>query len=330
MTDNRFFDLDPDDIRVLGDLEPEKRVEPVDDKDYNIEGCVRVNNTHFVVDNKDALYREAPIDPTQAQAPQESNHTGCLGWWTVIVGLIMLTLLTVFLTNTCDRQQDKPAEPKKKPDPIIRVDTNTTPSLVVSDTVINDMHLCLVIPINTQASLRVGNIDTTNADELLVLTAADIRRDNGKIVGAYVIDGEVLAWGLAKKGYCAIINDSIQIGVAENSPLFEQATQTEGSFFRQYAAVKDGEMVENNPKNTATRRALCMIDNRLCVVITSDQVLMNDFSNALVQLGVSDAILLSGGGALGWYRNNDGKVVMLGNALIANTEYNNYIVFGKR
>ena len=47
----------------------------------------------------------------------------------------------------------------------------------------------------------------------------------------------------------AIINDKITIGIADNSPLFEQATETGGYFFRQYPLVDNGKLVENEPKN---------------------------------------------------------------------------------
>lgn len=66
-----------------------------------------------------------------------------------------------------------------------------------------------------------------------------------------------MAWGLSKKGYVGIIRDTVHLGVADNSPLFEEATETEGYFFRQYALVDNGVLVENEPKNKAIRKAIC-------------------------------------------------------------------------
>lgn len=60
--------------------------------------------------------------------------------------------------------------------------------------------------------------------------AADVRADNGDIVGAFVLKGEPKAWGLSKKGFCATISGNVTIGVANNTPLFEEATETEGYF----------------------------------------------------------------------------------------------------
>ena len=49
-----------------------------------------------------------------------------------------------------------------------------------------------------------------------------------------------MAWGLSKKGYVSIIEDKITVGVADNSPLFEEATEKGGYFFRQYPLVNNG------------------------------------------------------------------------------------------
>lgn len=207
-------------------------------------------------------------------------------------------------------------------------DKNLTPYIATADTVIDGIELQILTPINATAELHVGPIDTTD-DILLATQAADLGKGKYDIIGAFVYAGEPLSWGLSKKGFCAIINDTITVGVAENSPLFEQATETEGFFFRQYAAVNNGKMVENNPKNTSTRRALCILNNKVCVVTTPNRVTMNDFSHALTNLGTSNAIFLVGSSAHGWYRDNDNKLINMPNS--SRWNYNlkniNYIVF---
>ena len=49
-------------------------------------------------------------------------------------------------------------------------------------------------------------------------------RDNGQIVGAYVMNGEMKGRRKAKSVFCVIINDAITIGVAQTMPLLERAT----------------------------------------------------------------------------------------------------------
>ena len=86
-------------------------------------------------------------------------------------------------------------------------------------------------------------------------------------------------------------------------------------------------MVENNPKNAAFRRALCMLDDKVCIIATFDRVLMNDFSSALADLGVDNAIFLVGGNAEGWYRTENGTFHRIGEEYIKGNPNINYIVF---
>ena len=209
---------------------------------------------------------------------------------------------------------------------------NSSPSeIAVSDTIIDSMQLYILTPYNATPELFVGQLDTMDNSILFAAQAADLSRDRGKIVGAFICAGEPLSWGLSKKGYCAIFGDSITVGMADNSPLFEQATDVGGYFFRQYPAVSEGKMVENKPENRSYRRALCTLNGKICVVYTTDRVMMNDFSTALVKLGVRDAIFLVGSTAHGWYRQaTDNSVVQLGYPVGSRMKYVNYLVFRRQ
>ena len=149
-------------------------------------------------------------------------------------------------------------------------------------------------------SLHIGTIDRNDPSILFAAQAADVRADNGGIVGAFVLKGEPKAWGLSKKGFCAIINDTVTVGVADNSPLFEEATEKEGYFFRQFPLVDNGKLVENEPRGKAVRRALCDRGGELFTVETLSDDSFYDFSQALVDLGVDNAIYLVGGSSYGW------------------------------
>ena len=181
------------------------------------------------------------------------------------------------------------------------------------DTVINDVRLSVYIPHNATPALYVGNPDAEARKGILAFQAADIRRDNRKILGAFVLKGQPLAWGLSKKGYCAIIDGRVTVGVSENSPLFEEATEKEGYFFRQYPLVDNGALVENEPKNKTMRKALCSRAGQIIVVVSETDESFHDFSQALVDLGVENAIYLVGShSAFGWWISEKGDVEMFG------------------
>lgn len=180
------------------------------------------------------------------------------------------------------------------------------------DTIINDIPLRLFIPHNAEMSLHVGRLDH---DESIVYAAqaADVRADNGGIVGAFVLKGEPLAWGLSKRGYCASIDGKVSVGVAQNSPLFEQATEQGGYFFRQYPLVSNGVLVENEPKGKAIRRAICDRQSEIFMVETGTIESFHDFAQALVDLGVDQAVYLVGSVAYGWAVDQQGELHEFGN-----------------
>lgn len=174
------------------------------------------------------------------------------------------------------------------------------------DTVVNDIPLTIYIPHNAKAELYLRTPDINDESIVFCAQAADIRKDNKKIVGAFVLSGQPLAWGLSKKGYCSIINDTITIGVADNSPLFEEATEKGGYFFRQYPLVDNGKLVENEPKNKSIRKSLCERNGEIMVIVSNTPESFHDFAQALVDLGVDNAIYLVGSEyAKGWYRDAD-------------------------
>ena len=260
-----------------------------------------------------------------------------LPWWVwLIVGVVAVAIAVVALWPK--QQPEEPTAPDTttvtEPETTDIWHSNTDNSLpsctIVTDTLIDTLHLRIFTPYNATPELHIGRLDTANTDIILAAMAADLRRDNGRIVGAFVHAGEPLSWGLSKRGYCAIFDGQITIGVAENSPLFEQATEQGGYFFRQYPAVDKGVMVENNPENASFRRALCLLNGKVCIIACTDRVLMNDFSATLVRLGVSEAILLVGGTADGWCRTDDGKMIRLGSSYAQNAKYMNHIVFRKQ
>ena len=189
-----------------------------------------------------------------------------------------------------------------------RMDASATGGFTeLADTAINDVPLRLYIPHNAEMSLHIGEVDKSDTTIVYVAQAADVRADNGKIVGAFVLDGEPVAKGLSKRGYCASVDGKVTVGVADNSPLFEEAVEKNGYFFRQYALVDNGRLVENEPKGKAVRRAICERKGEVFMVESGARESFHDFANALVDLGVHNAVYLVGSSAYGWAVDEKGE-----------------------
>ena len=183
--------------------------------------------------------------------------------------------------------------------------SNQKGHIEVQEAMINDVPLLIYIPHNATMSLLLGMPDKSDSTIIFTAMAADIRKDNKKIVGYFVLSGKQLSIGVAKKGFCAVIDKTVSIGMGENTPLLQQAIENNGYFFRQYALVHNGELIENKPKNKSIRRALAVRNEQAIMVESKTAESFHDFSQALIDIGVSDAIYLVGGDAFGWYYNNE-------------------------
>ena len=190
---------------------------------------------------------------------------------------------------------------------------------------VNDIPLDIYIPHNAQPRLFIGTPDLNDKNVIFTTQAADIRADNGKINGAFVLAGEPKAWGLSKKGYCGIINGKISVGVAENSPLFEEATETGGYFFRQYPLVDNGILVENEPKGKAIRKAICDRGGEILIVMSQTPESFHDFSQALIDLGADNAIYLVGSTSYGYFRDELGQLSVIYDKKRGGQKYENHI-----
>ena len=243
--------------------------------------------------------------------------------WLVLIGVLlaiavgMVLLFTLRTNHSAEEGIFEQSIQQSVPHPLRgwlgSLDSISTQCVVTKDTTVNDIPMRLYVPLNVTPRLEVGYkcIDDTTRN-LLLFQAADIRADNKKIVGAFVLRGKPLSWGLSKKGYCSIIGDEVTIGVADNSPLFEQATEVGGYFFRQYPLVSNETLVENELKSQSTRRGLCELEGKVVVVETFTPESLHDFSQALVDIGTTNAIYLVGSSAIGWHRTIDGRGIASG------------------
>ena len=243
--------------------------------------------------------------------------------WIIILSVLGVALIGVIILYVTRQKEEvvqelkapEPAlfEPVREPEQILhkwigeKTDSLAPGYTEIRDTLINDIPIRIFIPHNAEMSLHIGRMDKEDKSIIYAAQAADVRADNGGIVGAFVLNGEPKAWGLSKKGYCASINGKVTIGVADNTSLFEEATMHNGYFFRQYPLVKDGQVIDNEPKGKSIRRAICDRQGEIFMVETGSIESFHDFAQALADLGVDQAVYLVGSSAYGWAIDEDGN-----------------------
>ena len=280
------------------------------------------DNKNNIQDDEFRVIGRRPANPasTPSQASKPDGKTGRRGVVGVVSLLIILAIGLLVYFNWPGGKNPQPDPGVFDPVPTHKdpapekvalgspADSLRAPYAERLDTTINDVRLAIYIPHNAAPRLTVGAPDAATRKAILAFQAADIRADNRKILGAFVLKGQPLAWGLSKKGYCAIIDGKMTIGTAENSPLFEEATEKGGYFFRQYPLVDSGTLVESELKNKTMRKALCDRAGQIFVAVSQTDESMHDFAQALIDLGVDQAIYLVGShSAFGWWKNDAGQ-----------------------
>ena len=265
--------------------------------------------------------------------PSGSEDTRKPRKWLWIVMAVAIVAAVVAATIICSRKPGPGNDPvvfdssiKEKIEPLGNyADTTGKAYTEHLELTINDIPLDIYIPHNAKPSLAIGTPDIFDKNIVLVTQASDIRADNGKINGAYVLAGKPMAWGLSKKGYVGIIDDKITVGVADNSPLFEEATEKGGYFFRQYPLVDNGVLVENEPKGKAIRKAICDRAGEIIVVMSISPESFHDFAQALVDLQVDNAVYLVGSDSYGFFRDKYDHLTQICEKRREGYKYENYI-----
>lgn len=249
------------------------------------------------------------------QEPDNGKKSGFKWLWLLLFAVIVAIVAGIFVLSSPKEEVETPEyyfEPEEtvaESTTVVTIDsreyvqTNGYIETVV-DT-INDVPLIIHTPHNAIMKLQLGMPDKSDSSIIFAGMAADIRKDNQEIVGDFVLSGKQLAKGNAKKGFCAIEGDKITIGMAESTPLLRQMIDNKGSFFRQYPLVNSGQLIENKPKGKAIRRALAIRDERVVMIESKNRESFYDFSQALIDIGVIDAVYLVGGDAYGWYRDKE-------------------------
>ena len=236
------------------------------------------------------------LGPADSKA---ENTTTERKWWIwLIVALVVLAAACIVWIAT--RPDTTPSSYAAAPnaDTTQNVTYQTQPETkaytkAYTDT-INDITLRIYTPVGGHVELIVGQLPADDSSIILAARAADYRADNGQITGAFVYRGELIAKGRPKLGFCAIIGDELTMGMSQETALFERAVEQEGYFFRQYSLVHDGTFGEKLPKGKAIRRALCYHQESIAIVETIDYESLHDFAQALIDLGVQEAITLVG------------------------------------
>lgn len=272
------------------------------------------------------------IAPSGTQPSRKSNKRKLflIATAIAIVGVILVVIfhLAFGKTNVEDNVGLQKADSSVVDTPMSADSTAIDKGYVeVRDTVVNGKGLTFLFPHNATPFLTIGEEALSDTTSVLVAQAADIRADNGKIAGTFVLNGDLISKGEAKAGFCAIVNDHISIGVADATPMLEQAIENNGYFFRQFPLVVGGQLIENRLKSSSLRKALVEYEGNIGIAMSSDKLTLHQFSEILIDAGVRNAIYIVGSTSPGRYRDISGNRIKFGKDEPVIPQYTSFIVW---
>ena len=269
---------------------------------------------------------QCPSQPDSGDSKKSPwGRVGCLA---IVVAIIVAVVWLLFWHSSDDTtEQESLAVTTEGASNSDEVVLHKKGYVEILDTVVGRVPLVVLTPHDAVPSLHVGADVLQSKDVVLAMQAADIRSDNGGIVGAFVVEGNLLSRGKAKTGFCAIIDGTITIGAADATPLFEKAIESGGYFFRQFPLVVGNQVVENKPRGESLRKALAEWRGATVVVMSRIAMSYHDFSQTLVDMGVTNAIYLVGSSSAGFAVNSHGIRTNYGEPSPPLYENVNYIVW---
>lgn len=196
-------------------------------------------------------------------------------------------------------------------DNIKKLDSMQTPKEASTVVLKTDSVLGVALDIyelhNVRAELSFQEPDTADHRVLLYTRTADYT-STGKYIGSLVIDGEEKQSDVSRLGYCAIEKGNMVIGISRFDDMREHMIERDGSYFRQFVLVSNGELPQRfSLHGKVERKAIARTaDDRICVIATRHPETLWDFADALREYGYVDAIYLTGGNESGFYRAPDG------------------------
>lgn len=261
----------------------------------------------------DTEFRDDEIEILGPRTPRSERGTGreepspkssrrWLQWCLLALLLVLVAVAAYFwLSRGYKPQTPSPFVEKKqefnelqhKVEQASPLDSILEARIVREEKVVNDLKLNIYLLQNLKAGLSVGlPHDSIKSELLMLIQATDVRGDNGDILGECVIDGKALTRGKKPLGYVALLSGKISLGVDSTSTMYESLQMAGGSMFRQYSLVSKARMQSNNIKGQNYRRALAIRGEQLYLIESADKLSVHDFSEALQDLGLDEAIFL--------------------------------------
>jgi len=189
--------------------------------------------------------------------------------------------------------------------------------------------------------------DKKDSSVQLCIAAAFTSLDDGKVDGAYSINGEVKQEvpNMRLGGGIMLNNKTCDIfpyhaypppsGIIKDPTLSKEMKKKiktgKYSFFQQIQVVVKGQAERFFDEKLFQRRAIVTFkDNKVAIIESKEPITLAAFSKDLVELGAYNALYTDmGSWDEGWYRDSAGKLITIGTSRAQTSKQSNWVVFTK-
>ena len=207
------------------------------------------------------------------------------------------------------------------------------PYIIMEERRYNGMELQLFVPHHLRLGFTTTRPERDDNQIFFSAAAAFTGKDLVSICGAYIVNG-VAGKNFYRgrmNGYIAMCGDDVVIkSVNDSLSFYKTKAMTEGGcYFEQCLLVKENRVVPCKLfSGRRVRRAVVLKAGKSMIVESKEKVMIDDFSEALVALGVDSALYLDmGGWSLGWYINKQNVRKYIGFQTPNTVHQTNWIIF---
>ena len=240
---------------------------------------------------------------------------------------IIIALLSIIISINLNANTNKKIPNTEKEQAKIIIDTIT--QYVNNDTII----LLVYRPINCKVQFTISRSDSNDNKIKLSVVAVFTAPNLKSIMGNYIIDGKVkIGKKLKSTGYVAIFDNKVVIKPStEKFNHYKNLTiKKRGYLFNQMLLVQDSTLVPCKifGKKATYRRALVIINGTPCVIESGVRLSIDDFSSALIRMGIKNALCLDmGTWSKGWLRTENNNYTPIGKLISSTKDQSNWLIF---
>ena len=232
-----------------------------------------------------------------------------------LIGIIMMATLVAACSNSGREEIDSALVDS------VTVTSENIMDIKGAEPFVNIVDTCMLriyYPNYSKIDLVCGDMPKKDNDSVIMVCAAAYTAkylnnfNHENIIGNHVSGGKLYNGAPSKsyRGAFSFYNGKPHFAYDNWNADYREAALNGGCGFAQDMMIHDGGIVNHSRENTSKTlfRALCLIDGKVAIADSKEEISFGDFITNLLNAGATEAIYLDmGGWKHSWYRDKSGK-----------------------